>query len=151
MFKRKKKKTGCETPKFRRHTAPPQYEVPPMPPVKPPTSGSNAVKPRRPCPYETPCGWCAKWDKKCDRKIGCDTPSVKIDTNEPTKFITYKHGIACGTIDFNTRQSVIIQTQNLKLLQTDLGLTIDVPFDALCKIETIEINGIKFVKENQYD
>lgn len=19
--------------------------------------------------YETPCGWCAKWDKKCDRKI----------------------------------------------------------------------------------
>ena len=23
------------------------------------------------CPYETPCGWCAKWDKKCDKKIGC--------------------------------------------------------------------------------
>lgn len=22
------------------------------------------------CPYETPCGWCAKWDKKCDQKIG---------------------------------------------------------------------------------
>ena len=22
------------------------------------------------CTYETPCGWCAKWDKKCDRKIG---------------------------------------------------------------------------------
>lgn len=21
------------------------------------------------CVYETPCGWCAKWDKKCDRKI----------------------------------------------------------------------------------
>lgn len=20
------------------------------------------------CVYETPCGWCAKWDKKCDRK-----------------------------------------------------------------------------------
>ena len=25
------------------------------------------------CPYETPCGWCAKWDKKCDKKIGCNT------------------------------------------------------------------------------
>lgn len=21
------------------------------------------------CPYETPCGWCSKWDKKCDTKI----------------------------------------------------------------------------------
>ena len=21
------------------------------------------------CPYETPCGWCSKWDKKCDNKI----------------------------------------------------------------------------------
>ena len=21
------------------------------------------------CTYETPCGWCAKWDKKCDKKI----------------------------------------------------------------------------------
>ena len=20
------------------------------------------------CIYETPCGWCSKWDKKCDRK-----------------------------------------------------------------------------------
>ncbi len=23
------------------------------------------------CTYLTPCGWCAKWDKKCDKKIGC--------------------------------------------------------------------------------
>lgn len=22
--------------------------------------------------YSTPCGWCAKWDKKCDKKIGCE-------------------------------------------------------------------------------
>ena len=28
-------------------------------PVKPP---------KKPCPYETPCGWCSKWDKKCDKK-----------------------------------------------------------------------------------
>ena len=28
------------------------------------------------CTYSTPCGWCVKWDKKCDKKIGCgnDTP-----------------------------------------------------------------------------
>lgn len=21
------------------------------------------------CVYETPCGWCSKWDKRCDKKI----------------------------------------------------------------------------------
>lgn len=89
MFKRNKNKTGIKTgvhtPKFRNPTPPP--------PLKPPTSGSNAQKPyaalfeREPktspgiilpndictitiiCPYETPCGWCTKWDKKCDKKI----------------------------------------------------------------------------------
>ena len=60
-----------KTPKFRKGTPPP-----------PPTSGSNAVKmnppnvgssvqrSKQPCTYETPCGWCSKWDKKCDRVIG---------------------------------------------------------------------------------
>ena len=23
-----------------------------------------------PCRYITDCGWCWKWDKKCDKKIG---------------------------------------------------------------------------------
>lgn len=40
MFKRKKKKTGCETPEFRS-----KVPMPPVRPPKPPTSGSNAVKP----------------------------------------------------------------------------------------------------------
>lgn len=22
------------------------------------------------CTYSTPCGWCTKWDKECDKKIG---------------------------------------------------------------------------------
>lgn len=69
MFKHKKKKTGIQTPELRNPTAPPP----------PPTSGSNAVKPnpnyvppasvKKSCPYELPCGWCTKWDKKCDKKI----------------------------------------------------------------------------------
>ena len=21
------------------------------------------------CVYETPCGWCSKWDKKCDKMV----------------------------------------------------------------------------------
>jgi hypothetical protein len=59
--------TGCKTPKFRKPTAPPP---PSMPPV------------RTDCTHKTPCGWCTKWDKKCDRKIGCDTtPNTKAFGN----------------------------------------------------------------------
>lgn len=25
------------------------------------------------CVYETPCGWCSKWDKKCDKKVAHTT------------------------------------------------------------------------------
>lgn len=72
-----KKTTGIQTPELRS----------PTPPPPPPTSGSNAVKPnpnyippasvKKSCPYELPCGWCAKWDKKCDKKIGCDNDKPK--------------------------------------------------------------------------
>lgn len=31
------------------------------------------------CTYETPCGWCVKWDKKCDRKIGAYTTKIVED------------------------------------------------------------------------
>ena len=30
-----------------------------------------------PCRYITPCGWCWKWDKKCDTKIGCGNDKPK--------------------------------------------------------------------------
>lgn len=32
------------------------------------------------CPYETPCGWCTKWDKKCDKKIGRETSKEEFAT-----------------------------------------------------------------------
>lgn len=41
MFKRKKKKTGCETPEYRCPTSPPPYNPPPMPPVKPAKENSQ--------------------------------------------------------------------------------------------------------------
>ena len=25
------------------------------------------------CIYETPCGWCTKWDKQCDKKMASNT------------------------------------------------------------------------------
>lgn len=55
--------TASKTP-----NSPPQYTPLPMPPVKPPKTISNVQLPKRPCTYETPCGWCVKWDKECDCK-----------------------------------------------------------------------------------
>ena len=102
MFKRKKKKTGIETPEFRKSTPPPK-------PPKPPTSGSNAFKPSPVavlpndistvvimCKYETPCGWCCKWDKKCEKKIGCgdDKPKrgLRAKANMYDDAITFSYG-----------------------------------------------------------
>ena len=36
------------------------------------------------CPYETPCGWCTKWDKKCDKKIP-DPPIIYQCDHETNK------------------------------------------------------------------
>lgn len=77
---------------------------------------------------------------------GYEKPDInyKTYTNSGT-------GIAYGNLNWNPYEHIIIQTKDLKLLQTDLGLTIDIPFSVLCKIETIEINGVKFKKEDSYE
>lgn len=36
------------------------------------------------CPYETPCGWCSKWDKECDEKIGSGTSHGTPKKKDPT-------------------------------------------------------------------
>lgn len=33
------------------------------------------------CVYETPCGWCSKWDKECDKKM--HTKSYRIKNPKP--------------------------------------------------------------------
>ena len=44
------------------------------------------------CPYETPCGWCSKWDKKCDTKIG-NTSEVPLKPKAPCfKCESYEYG-----------------------------------------------------------
>lgn len=52
-----------KTPNFRKPTPPPK----PNPNYTPPPTVKIT------CTYITPCGWCTKWDKKCDKKIGHDT------------------------------------------------------------------------------
>lgn len=96
-----KKKTGIQTPEFRK----------PTPPPSPPTSGSNAVKPnpnyvppasvKKSCPYELPCGWCTKWDKKCDKKIGCESPSIPMSESHARKIINEIKSGKLPPIDMN--------------------------------------------------
>lgn len=38
--------------------------------VKKESKGDNKMNITGICTYSTPCGWCTKWDKKCDKKIG---------------------------------------------------------------------------------
>lgn len=50
--------TEHKTPRFRKSTPPPK----PNPNYTPPPTVKIL------CTYETPCGWCTKWEKKCDKK-----------------------------------------------------------------------------------
>ena len=90
-------KTGCKTPKLRKPTLPPNPNPNYIPPVSIKTT----------CTYKTPCGWCTKWDKKCDMKIGCDTD---IDYDK------YFHELECAVnqidyVDRRERVYVKITTQ----------------------------------------
>ena len=45
------------------------------------------------CVYETPCGWCSKWDKKCDRKIKEFTSSDKSAAMRPENPIPERYDL----------------------------------------------------------
>lgn len=44
------------------------------------------------CVYETPCGWCSKWDKKCDRSI---KPSNNANPNNTIDDYACQHQWEC--------------------------------------------------------
>lgn len=48
------------------------------------------------CNYITPCGWCEKWDKKCDSKIENNEKTVEQDKE---KCYFYDRGDCTGTKD----------------------------------------------------
>ena len=39
------------------------------------------------CIYETPCGWCSKWDRKCDREISNTHDHQWEPTNSGGSFV----------------------------------------------------------------
>ena len=55
------------------------------------------------CVYETPCGWCSKWDKKCDKKAGthinneCKHAWESCTNSTSSAGITYRCRL-CGAI-----------------------------------------------------
>ena len=48
----------------------------------------------RQCTYSTPCGWCCKWNKECDKKIGCEKPprGLRVKTNLIDDAINISYG-----------------------------------------------------------
>ena len=62
---------------------------------------------------------------------------IPLNTVEMTKLISKK-------LRINSHEAMDIAE---KLYQKGLGITIDIPNDLFDKIENIEINGYKFVKE----
>ena len=57
------------------------------------------------------------------------------------------NSLTTGKIDYNPYKNIVIDAETIELYQKGLGITIDIPNDILGKIENIEINGFKFVKE----
>ena len=57
------------------------------------------------CQYSTMCGWCSKWDKKCDRKIGCgnEKPSreLKADYSMNLELDDIRSGKGLSRLDAN--------------------------------------------------
>ena len=61
------------------------------------------------------------------------------------------NSLTTGKIDYNPSKSIVIDAQTIELYRKGLGITIDISNDILGKIENIEINGFKFVKEKNYE
>ena len=57
------------------------------------------------------------------------------------------NSLTISKIDYNQYKNIVIDAETIELYQKGLGITIDIPNDILGKIENIEINGFKFVKE----
>ena len=55
------------------------------------------------CNYITPCGWCEKWDKKCDLKVEEENKSVKPVIQDKNKCVYYNiKGYCIGTKEQET-------------------------------------------------
>ena len=78
------------------------------------------------CTYETPCGWCCMWDKKCDKKIDCGD-------DKPQRGLRAKANIYEDAIDFL------------------YGKCFDCKYDAGCDKECNPENNFKYFQPKEND
>ena len=83
---------------------------------------------------------------KCD----CYREGIKAEPRYNQYYIN-KSDIAIGNINCNPYKNIIIDAETIKLHQKDLDIVIDISKDILDKIENIEVNGFKFIKEKSYE
>lgn len=55
------------------------------------------------CTYSTPCGWCTKWDKKCDKKIGgyptiAESVRKNVESDEGLSCYKCRHHDSISTV-----------------------------------------------------
>ena len=95
---------------------------------------------------------------KCDfypevrEKAAKEEKFIDIDScedNSPVLHYFNKSGNGIGKTDYNPYKNIIIDAETIKLHQKDLDIVIDISKDILDKIENIEVNGFKFIKENK--
>jgi hypothetical protein len=67
-----------------------------------------------PCRYITPCGWCWKWDKKCDNKIG-----LCGNDNKPQRGLRANANMYDDAMDPALKD--IISGKGLSRLDTNIG------------------------------
>lgn len=88
--------------------------------------------------------YCSGNRTKCDFYLDVREKAIK-EAN--ASFYCNYDGYAIGKIDSNFGKTITIYAEMIRLHQKDLDITIDIPNDFFDKIENIEINGFKFVKE----
>lgn len=69
------------------------------------------------CTYSTPCGWCTKWDKKCNRKIGCENPPRELRTNANVYDDAIAPCIDCENTKVDTNHCAICWAHNFNLFK----------------------------------
>ena len=77
------------------------------------------------CIYSTPCGWCAKWDKKCDKKIGCgdDKPqrglraNIGVYDDAMNPCVTYEPCQYCESHEYSDPKCPTCRKENYKFFE----------------------------------
>ena len=63
-------------------------------------------------------------------------------------FMPYNESLAIARgIGWNPYKHITIDADEIKLCQKGIGITIDISHEIISRIESIEINGFKFTKE----